>query len=47
VFIVIFGNVVDGYSFYGPFKTSDEALDYARSLDEGDCHWEIAKLKKD
>lgn len=43
--IIVVGNPVDGYEFYGPFDTSDDALRFHDSeLDYGD-HWEITQLK--
>jgi hypothetical protein len=42
--IIIDGNPVDGYQFYGPFDSKDEACTYAdENLDYG-REWCIAKL---
>jgi hypothetical protein len=42
--IIIDGNPVDGYQFYGPFESKDEACTYAdENLDYG-REWCIAKL---
>ena len=41
--IVVQGNPSDGFIFHGPFKTSDDALDYAdKNLDS----WWIVQLTK-
>lgn len=40
-YIIIFGNVVDGLTFRGPFETSSAAIDYADPLAE---EWVIAEL---
>lgn len=43
--IIVVGNPVEGYEFYGPFESPEDAIRYAdNNLDYGD-HWEIAKLK--
>lgn len=35
--IVVAGNIADGFTFYGPFATADEAIEQAdRNLD---CEW--------
>lgn len=42
--LIVVGNPVDGYEFYGPFESPDDAIRYAdNNLDYGD-HWEITKL---
>lgn len=39
--IVVIGNPVDGYSFYGPFEDSEDACEFAEAnLDE----WWLADL---
>lgn len=43
-YIVIFGNPCDGYSFFGPFYDTEEAINYAESLDKSDSYF-IAVLK--
>lgn len=41
--IVIAGNVVDGLEFFGPFKTSEHAVEWAaKYVREGE--WTIAPL---
>ena len=42
--IIVSGNPVDGYEFYGPFESSNDAIRFHDDeLDYGD-HWVIAKL---
>jgi len=43
--IVIYGNVVNGLSFYGPFDSEMDAEDYAEEARyEDDCYGTVARL---
>ena len=33
MFIVVYGNVVEGYEFYGPFASAEAAKEWAESAD--------------
>lgn len=37
--IVLVGNPVDGFSFFGPFTTSDEAATWAEAAPLNDDWW--------
>lgn len=41
--ILIIGNPVDGFEYYGPFKTGEEAIAYGEDRLGGD--WWIAPLR--
>ena len=42
--ILVVGNPVEGYEFYGPFESPEDAIRFHdEELGYGD-HWEIAKL---
>ena len=44
-YIIVVGNPIDGYNFFGPFETTDDAIRFHDDhLDYGE-HWEVAKLK--
>ena len=42
--IVITGNPVDGFIFYGPFKSSEDAIDYGENDVFGE--WWIAEIEE-
>jgi len=42
-YIIVSGNIVDGFDFFGPFDTHEEAQDVAN---EELLEWYIATLKK-
>lgn len=42
-FIVVVGNVADGHTFFGPFVTHDEALEWAEERDDNEP-WVITEL---
>lgn len=42
-YIVVYGNPCDGYSFFGPFVNTEEAINYAEGL--GENSWHIAALE--
>lgn len=48
-FIVVFGDPLTGYVFYGPFNSDDDAHAYALYMCEarwyGSPHWYIAELE--
>lgn len=44
-YIVIYGNPCDGYSFFGPFATEVDAVEYAESLGDYES-WHIGTLTK-
>ena len=45
MFIVIYGGLVEGFSFYGPFDTKDAADQWAKSVEFVDPNaYEIVKL---
>jgi hypothetical protein len=45
--IVITGNPIEGFKFYGPFATHKEAIAWANSTDYCDgAHWWITDLTK-
>jgi len=43
-YAVAFGNAFDGHNFYGPFDSSDEAIDYG-SEREGGEGWFVIPLE--
>ena len=44
--IVVTGNPVDGFTFYGPFPSGQEAVEWADNAGRGDCDtdWWVAPL---
>jgi hypothetical protein len=42
--IIVTGNPVDGLEFYGPFKTHDDAVEFANTDPHMPDEWWIAKL---
>lgn len=44
MFLVITGNPVDGFNYYGPFVERIDALEYV-SAQYGDVEWWISKLE--
>ena len=40
--LVIFGNPVDGFRFYGPFKGVDEAIKWAEN--QGSADWWLGEV---
>lgn len=42
MFIVTYGNIVDGFFFVGPFESFEEARIFAEKLDDG---WHIVELQ--
>jgi hypothetical protein len=42
-YAVAFGNAFDGHNFYGPFDSSDEAIDYGSDREDGD--WFVIPLE--
>jgi hypothetical protein len=44
MWIIAYGNIIDGMSFYGPFETSQAAHVYALEQFKEDLDWHIAKL---
>lgn len=43
--IIALGNVVDGFTFIGPFKTGDDAVGFAER-NYPDDEWHVAPLVK-
>lgn len=46
-FLVIVGNVTDGFDFYGPFKTYAQATQYACDQLDEDATWLVAPQIKE
>lgn len=45
-YLIIFGNVVDGMGFVGPFETRVDAVEHAgRVMGSGDTDWWVAPLE--
>lgn len=42
--IVVTGNVVDGFVFYGPFEYENAAIDWAEGPGGLSCDWTIAVI---
>lgn len=42
-YIVVLGDPVDGFTYYGPFADYDDAMEYAQT-ECGECSWWIAPL---
>lgn len=42
--IVVSGNPVDGFYFFGPFKTGEDAIEWAERSRDGRTDWWIAPL---
>lgn len=42
--IIIYGNLVYGFAFVGPFVSATEAIAYGRDNEEGEA-WHIAELE--
>lgn len=46
MWIVISGNPIDGCSFYGPFKTRDQANDWADRNVANEYDWWVTNLEE-
>jgi hypothetical protein len=44
-YIVVVGNVADGFTFIGPFNTFDKALAYAEHDLGGDDEWYVCGIE--
>lgn len=44
IYIIIYGNPVDGFNFRGPFSSMDAALEYAERHDDYDETWWISSV---
>ena len=43
--IVVTGNPVDGFNYIGPFKTADDAIEWADAKSDLEGDWWIAALE--
>ncbi|UTU07693.1 hypothetical protein CcrC1_gp008 [Caulobacter phage C1] len=46
MFILIVGNPVDGYAYYGPFHDHDDATNYAENTGTEGNPWWVAPLEE-
>lgn len=46
-YILVFGNVVDGFTFRGPFETREEAMEYGEPIAEEWYDAELVPPEKD
>jgi hypothetical protein len=44
--VLLVGNIVDGYRFYGPFPNAADALKWAEDTFAEQETWEVAKLSE-